>query len=130
MCPKYKANHFFESKYKANLKSKQTHHQMCINMKGRWLCFLLESCISSLDMPPRSSSCSHIITLYLICLPLSYSIEFNYQAVFNFGDSNSDTGGLIAGVGEHLYPPNGHTYFKNPSGRFCNGRLIIDFLSK
>ncbi|KAL8155384.1 hypothetical protein AgCh_000677 [Apium graveolens] len=41
---------------------------------------------------------------------------------------NLDTGGLIAGVGEHLYPPYGQTYFKNPSGRFCNGRLNIDFL--
>ncbi|KAL1802329.1 hypothetical protein ACET3Z_030976 [Daucus carota] len=79
-------------------------------------------------MPPRSSYRSHIITVYLICLPLSYSIDFNYQAVFNFGDSNSDTGGLIAGVGERLDPPNGQTYFKNPSGRFSDGRLIIDFL--
>ncbi|XP_074338202.1 GDSL esterase/lipase At1g54790-like [Apium graveolens] len=68
------------------------------------------------------------LPLYLIGLPLSYSFDFNYQAVFNFGDSNSDTGGLIAGVGEHLYPPYGQTYFKNPSGRFCNGRLNIDFL--
>ncbi|KAK1401584.1 GDSL-like Lipase/Acylhydrolase superfamily protein [Heracleum sosnowskyi] len=54
--------------------------------------------------------------------------DFNHQAAFNFGDSNSDTGGLIAGVSERLDPPNGQTYFKNPSGRFCNGRLIIDFL--
>ncbi|XP_055816793.1 GDSL esterase/lipase At1g54790 [Solanum dulcamara] len=70
----------------------------------------------------------HILTLFFICLPLASTIDFNYPAVFNFGDSNSDTGGLVAGVGDRLEPPNGQTYFKNPSGRFCDGRLIIDFL--
>ncbi|CAH9145207.1 unnamed protein product [Cuscuta epithymum] len=58
------------------------------------------------------------------------AIDFNYPAVFNFGDSNSDTGELVAGVGDRLDPPNGHVYFKKPSGRFCDGRLIIDFLSR
>ncbi|KAM7508435.1 hypothetical protein LguiA_018888 [Lonicera macranthoides] len=48
--------------------------------------------------------------------------------VFNFGDSNSDTGGLVAGVAEPLEPPNGQTYFRRPSGRFSDGRLIVDFL--
>ncbi|MCD7472413.1 hypothetical protein HAX54_013647 [Datura stramonium] len=70
----------------------------------------------------------HILALFFICLPLANTIDFNYPAVFNFGDSNSDTGGLVAGVGDRLEPPNGQTYFKNPSGRFCDGRLIIDFL--
>lgn len=80
-----------------------------------------------LDMAPKASTL-HIFTLFLICIPLSNSIDLNYPAVFNFGDSNSDTGGLVAGVGESLLPPNGQTYFKKPSGRFCDGRLIIDFL--
>ncbi|KAJ8572932.1 hypothetical protein K7X08_009443 [Anisodus acutangulus] len=70
----------------------------------------------------------HILALFFICLPLANTIDFNYPAVFNFGDSNSDTGGLVAGVGDRLEPPNGQKYFKNPSGRFCDGRLIIDFL--
>ncbi|KAF6135946.1 hypothetical protein GIB67_006838 [Kingdonia uniflora] len=60
---------------------------------------------------------------------LGNAVDFSYPAVFNFGDSNSDTGGLVAGVAEQLNPPNGQTYFRNPSGRFCDGRLIIDFLS-
>ncbi|PKA62291.1 GDSL esterase/lipase [Apostasia shenzhenica] len=55
-------------------------------------------------------------------------VDFNYPAVFNFGDSNSDTGGLVAGLGETLEPPNGQTYFLRPAGRFCDGRLIVDFL--
>ncbi|KAG4913950.1 hypothetical protein JHK84_054401 [Glycine max] len=55
--------------------------------------------------------------------------EFKYPAVFNFGDSNSDTGELAAGLGFQVAPPNGQDYFKIPSGRFCDGRLIVDFLT-
>ncbi|GMN25095.1 hypothetical protein TIFTF001_000800 [Ficus carica] len=64
----------------------------------------------------------------LLSLPLSQSVHFNIPAVFNFGDSNSDTGGLISAGIERLDPPNGQNYFHNPSGRYCDGRLIIDFL--
>jgi hypothetical protein len=38
--------------------------------------------------------------------------EFEYEAIFNFGDSSSDTSG----------------YFTMFSGRSSNGRLIIDFI--
>lgn len=62
-------------------------------------------------------------------LPVTYSIDLKLPAVFNFGDSNSDTGELIAAGIETLDPPNGQTYFQTPSGRYCDGRLIIDFLS-
>ncbi|KAL0918661.1 hypothetical protein M5K25_010684 [Dendrobium thyrsiflorum] len=57
------------------------------------------------------------------------AVDFNYPAIFNFGDSNSDTGELVAGIGDILDPPYGQTYFQRPAGRFCDGRLIIDFLS-
>ena len=70
----------------------------------------------------------HILTLISILLPLAKSIHFNFPAVFNFGDSNSDTGELIASGIETLVPPNGQNYFHEPSGRYCDGRLIIDFL--
>ncbi|XP_010464035.1 PREDICTED: GDSL esterase/lipase At3g05180 isoform X2 [Camelina sativa] len=59
----------------------------------------------------------------------SFPISHNFPAVFNFGDSNSDTGELTSGLGFLLQPSFGQTYFKPPSsGRFCNGRLIVDFL--
>ncbi|XP_071711490.1 GDSL esterase/lipase At1g54790 [Rutidosis leptorrhynchoides] len=71
----------------------------------------------------------NVLLLIILCIPYpTNAIEFNYPSVFNFGDSNSDTGDLVAGVGDHLDPPNGQTYFKGPSGRFCDGRLIVDFL--
>ncbi|KAJ4836119.1 hypothetical protein Tsubulata_035425, partial [Turnera subulata] len=65
------------------------------------------------------------LTLIAIISPFASPVDFNYPAVFNFGDSNSDTGELAAGLGFLLDPPNGQSYFKTPSGRFCDGRLIL-----
>jgi hypothetical protein len=48
--------------------------------------------------------------------------------LFNFGDSNSDTGGMAAAKGWHLTRPEGRAFFPRPTGRFCDGRLTIDFL--
>lgn len=52
-----------------------------------------------------------------------------FPAIFNFGDSNSDTGGLSAVFGQ-VGPPSGETYFHAPAGRYCDGRLVIDFIGK
>ncbi|ONI04194.1 hypothetical protein PRUPE_6G307900 [Prunus persica] len=48
--------------------------------------------------------------------------------IFNFGDSNSDTGGLAAGLGYSVNPPNGRTFFGSSTGRLSDGRLVIDLL--
>ncbi|KAK6922292.1 GDSL lipase/esterase [Dillenia turbinata] len=56
------------------------------------------------------------------------SMECRFPAIFNFGDSNSDTGGLSAAFGQAPWP-NGETYFHYPAGRRCDGRLIIDFIA-
>lgn len=69
-----------------------------------------------------------VFLFLLFCV--ASAVDFHVPAVFNFGDSNSDTGDLIAaGIGDPLLPPNGQTYFSRPAGRFSDGRLIIDFLS-
>ncbi|KAK6160283.1 hypothetical protein DH2020_003664 [Rehmannia glutinosa] len=51
----------------------------------------------------------------------------DFPAIFNFGDSNSDTGGLSAAFGQ-ASPPNGESYFRHPAGRYSDGRLVIDFI--
>ena len=51
----------------------------------------------------------------------------NFPAIFNFGDSNSDTGGLSASL-ITIPPPYGETYFHKPAGRASDGRLMIDFM--
>jgi len=50
--------------------------------------------------------------------------------IFNFGDSNSDTGGLVAGLGYPIGFPNGRLFFRRSTGRLSDGRLLIDFLCK
>jgi hypothetical protein len=48
--------------------------------------------------------------------------------LFNFGDSNSDTGGVAAVMGIHIAPPEGRAYFHHPTGRLSDGRVILDFI--
>lgn len=57
------------------------------------------------------------------------SSSCNFPAVYNFGDSNSDTGAISAAIGE-VPPPNGVAFFGRSAGRHSDGRLIIDFISK
>eukprot|EP00250_Pteridium_aquilinum_P013734 c21540_g1_i1 orf=168-1478(+) len=58
-----------------------------------------------------------------------YMKTCSFPALFNFGDSNSDTGGLGAAFGAPP-PPHGITFFHKPSGRYCDGRLLIDFIAE
>jgi hypothetical protein len=48
--------------------------------------------------------------------------------IFNFGDSNSDTGGMAAVNGMNIELPQGRTFFRRPTGRLTDGRLVIDFI--
>ncbi|XWS69095.1 hypothetical protein CRYUN_Cryun04dG0149900 [Craigia yunnanensis] len=58
---------------------------------------------------------------------LGQSSGCDFPAIFNFGDSNSDTGGKYAAF--HRIPePNGDTFFQTPTGRYCDGKVIIDFI--
>ncbi|XP_012460539.1 GDSL esterase/lipase At3g27950 [Gossypium raimondii] len=57
------------------------------------------------------------------------SFSCGFPAIYNFGDSNSDTGGISAAMSEIL-SPNGETFFGHPAGRACDGRLIIDFIAE
>lgn len=52
-------------------------------------------------------------------------------AIYNFGDSTSDTGNLAAtfpGFTQGEHAPYGETYFGRPVGRYSDGRLLIDFI--
>lgn len=60
--------------------------------------------------------------------PISHSKCLKHPFIFNFGDSNSDTGGLVAGLGFPVNPPNGRSFFRRSTGRLSDGRLVIDFL--
>ncbi|KAL0910873.1 hypothetical protein M5K25_018969 [Dendrobium thyrsiflorum] len=55
--------------------------------------------------------------------------DCSFPAIFNFGDSNSDTGGFWAAFPTQQ-APYGMTYFKKPAGRASDGRAVIDFLAQ
>lgn len=53
------------------------------------------------------------------------------SAIFVFGDSLSDTGNVIAAFPFYADAENwpyGSTFFHAPSGRYSDGRLIVDFM--
>ncbi|WVZ79969.1 hypothetical protein U9M48_027491 [Paspalum notatum var. saurae] len=58
----------------------------------------------------------------------------SYAAIFSFGDSLSDAGNLIVnGTPKALTtarPPYGMTFFRKPTGRCSNGRIVVDFLAE
>ncbi|KAH1128686.1 hypothetical protein J1N35_000064 [Gossypium stocksii] len=75
---------------------------------------------------------------FLSLLLFGFTISFNrvfplegcrFPAIFHFGTSNSDTGGYAAAFIQ-LKSPNGDTFFGMPAGRFCDGRLIVDFTTE
>ncbi|KAL6841773.1 hypothetical protein ACP4OV_028285 [Aristida adscensionis] len=54
-----------------------------------------------------------------------------YGRFFAFGDSAVDTGNFIrcsAAPGAVAKPPYGETFFRRPTGRWSDGRLIVDFI--
>lgn len=65
------------------------------------------------------------LPLLIFLLPplFHFSCSQQYNAIFSFGDSLSDTGNVvIAGL------PYGMTFFGRATGRCSNGRLVIDFI--
>ncbi|KAL6520202.1 hypothetical protein OROMI_032382 [Orobanche minor] len=76
----------------------------------------------------RILSLGGVLLLAIINANEVNSTSCDYPAIFNFGDSNSDTGGISAA----FYPPaspSGQTYFHMPAGRASDGRLIIDLIA-
>ncbi|KAH7571279.1 hypothetical protein ACOSP7_013682 [Xanthoceras sorbifolium] len=68
-------------------------------------------------------------SMFIILFTVTIASQCKYPPViFNFGDSNSDTGGLVAGLGFPVNLPYGRTFFRRSTGRLSDGRLLIDFL--
>ncbi|KAF3328485.1 GDSL esterase/lipase [Carex littledalei] len=57
-----------------------------------------------------------------------------FTRIFCFGDSISDTGNYLKSIGDSYNPvsnlPYGETYFGRPTGRYSDGRLILDFIAE
>ncbi|XP_038681360.1 GDSL esterase/lipase 5-like [Tripterygium wilfordii] len=68
------------------------------------------------------------------CRAKSEDMEKQQVPLFVFGDSLFDAGNNnyinTTTLYQANFPPYGETYFKLPTGRFCNGRLISDFIAQ
>ena len=58
---------------------------------------------------------------------LQHSAPCKFPAIYNFGDSNSDTGGISAAF-DPIIAPYGDSFFHKPAGRDSDGRVLIDFI--
>ncbi|XP_015691735.2 GDSL esterase/lipase At5g45910-like [Oryza brachyantha] len=73
------------------------------------------------------------VAVFLLSVACRPGSSQSYNAIYNFGDSITDTGNLCTGgcpswltTGQ---PPYGNTYFGRPTGRCTDGRVIVDFLA-
>ncbi|XVE51442.1 hypothetical protein DITRI_Ditri02bG0040800 [Diplodiscus trichospermus] len=58
-----------------------------------------------------------------------------FKSIISFGDSLADTGNLVIlasniNITPAAFLPYGETYFNRPTGRFSDGRLVIDFFAQ
>nr|CAD1843270.1 unnamed protein product [Ananas comosus var. bracteatus] len=75
-----------------------------------------------------------ILALLSSYISLIQSTPLNYSSIFSFGDSLADTGNLLLS-GALPFPSIGHlpygiTFFRHPTGRCSDGRLIVDFIAE
>ncbi|XP_072974352.1 GDSL esterase/lipase At1g28570-like [Typha angustifolia] len=84
-----------------------------------------------------SSSHGLLLLLPIVILPLLQAqlAAACYSRIFCFGDSISDTGNFVSSAGGDWFDsdkrcPYGETYFGRPSGRFTDGRVIVDFIAQ
>ncbi|XP_019175949.1 PREDICTED: GDSL esterase/lipase At1g28590-like [Ipomoea nil] len=72
-----------------------------------------------------------VICILIFLLASGVQASGCYESIISFGDSLADTGNLI-----HLFRssaaaiPYGETFFHRPTGRYSDGRLIIDFIAQ
>ncbi|XP_065864319.1 GDSL esterase/lipase At4g01130 [Euphorbia lathyris] len=79
---------------------------------------------------PKSFSFVAMMTMMMMTMLSGVSnSKCEFEGIFNFGDSNSDTGGFWAAFPAQS-APFGMTYFNKPTGRASDGRLFLDFLAQ
>ncbi|KAL2611901.1 hypothetical protein R1flu_023593 [Riccia fluitans] len=82
----------------------------------------------------RSTTLLSLLLGLLVCQQVQGEpAEGCFPAIFAFGDGQFDTGtisGTFPTILAYDHPPYGQTYFKKPSGRYSDGRLMLDFIAE
>ncbi|RID46250.1 hypothetical protein BRARA_I02930 [Brassica rapa] len=91
--------------------------------------------MASLDSHVLMKIVSFFLYTLLVTSVSSETKCLNFQSIISFGDSITDTGNLIAlstpnELPESAFLPYGETFFHHPTGRYSDGRLIIDFIAE
>lgn len=57
--------------------------------------------------------------------------DAKYTAMYVFGDSLLDPGNniyFVNSIAKANHPPYGIDFSRGPTGRFCNGKILVDFI--
>ncbi|TVU37577.1 hypothetical protein EJB05_10899, partial [Eragrostis curvula] len=84
---------------------------------------------------------AHILLVAACCAALGIRAQTQQQQrggcrfarLFSFGDSITDNGNwlrYVSSPGGVASSPYGDTFFRRPTGRFCDGRIIIDYVGE
>jgi len=89
--------------------------------------------MASLDSLPAMKLVRFILSTLLVTSVNSQTQCRNFKSIISFGDSIADTGNLLGlsdpnDLPASAFPPYGETFFHHPTGRYSDGRLIIDFI--
>lgn len=81
-----------------------------------------------------SFSLAFIVIIYWHSWRPSYAAAVCHSAIYSFGDSLADTGNWLASnpaaAGNIARSPYGETYFNRATGRFSDGRLVVDYIAQ
>uniref|UniRef100_A0ACD5YNZ3 Uncharacterized protein n=1 Tax=Avena sativa TaxID=4498 RepID=A0ACD5YNZ3_AVESA len=84
----------------------------------------------------RCSSAVFLLAAVSVVLLLNSDVALGcgFKRIFSFGDSIIDTGNFVYSTGNGPSAlkelPFGMTFFNKPSGRICDGRVLVDFYAE
>ncbi|KAL2539601.1 GDSL esterase/lipase [Abeliophyllum distichum] len=79
-----------------------------------------------------------IISILIFSTPSTANagiLSHPFKKVYAFGDAETDTGNTRSSTGPTIFRfvsnhPYGRTFFGHPTNRYCDGRLVIDFVAE
>ncbi|MCL7035228.1 hypothetical protein MKW94_000598, partial [Papaver nudicaule] len=92
----------------------------------------MASSFSPSSSPFSLLSFNKLIIVCILLITTANPVLGYYKSIFSFGDSLADTGNVLyANPNENVGKlPYGETYFRRATGRFSDGRVVLDFIAQ